>query len=217
MPAPITPFTLEGRLVRLEPLRPELAPALLEAGLVDRQTFVLTGVPDSLESSRAYIQTAVQSREAGLAMPFATVRVSDGRVLGSTRFGNLEYWPWAAGNPHAKQDGTPDAAEIGWTWLEPTAQRSGINTEAKRLMLAHAFETWRVLRMTFKTDARNIRSRDAIERLGAKFDGVLRAHVPASDGGIRDSAYYSILAAEWPEVRSRLDGMLEEKRLKRKD
>ena len=212
MPAPITPFTLEGRLVRLEPLRPELAPALLEAGLVDRQTFVLTGVPDSLESSLAYIQTAVQSREAGLAMPFATVRVADGRVLGSTRFGNLEYWPWTAGNPHAKTDGTPDAAEIGWTWLEPTSQRSGINTEAKRLMLGYAFETWHVLRMTFKTDARNTRSRDAIERLGAKFDGVLRAHVPASDGGIRDSAYYSILAAEWPEVRAKLDGMLEIKR-----
>jgi N-acetyltransferase len=209
MPARISPFTLEGRLVRLEPLQSELAPALLEAGLIDRQTFVLTGVPDSLESAQAYIQTAVQSREAGLAMPFATVRVSDGRVLGSTRFGNLEYWLWASGNPHAKTDGTPDAAEIGWTWLEPGSQRSGINTEAKRLMLEHAFETWRVLRVTLKTDARNVRSRNAIERLGAKFDGVLRAHVPASDGGIRDSAWYSILAEEWPEVRYRLDKMLE--------
>jgi N-acetyltransferase len=196
-------------LVRLEPLRPELAPALLEAAMLDRQTFVLTGVPDSLESAHTYIETAVQSREAGLAMPFATVRLSDNRVVGSTRFGNLEFWPWAAGNPHAKNDGTPDAAEIGWTWLEPGVQRSGINTEAKRLMLGYAFETWRVLRMTFKTDARNTRSRDAIERLGAKFDGVLRAHVPASDGGIRDSAYYSILAAEWPQVRARLDGLLE--------
>ena len=107
MPAPIIPFTLEGRLVRLEPLRPELAPALLEAGLVDRETFVLTGVPDSLESSQAYIRAAVQSREAGLAMPFATVRVADGRVLGSTRFGNLEYWPWTVGNPHAKPMGHP--------------------------------------------------------------------------------------------------------------
>ena len=214
MPAPITPFTLEGRLVRLEPLRLELAPQLLEAGLVDRETFTLTGVPDSLASAQAYIETAVQAREAGLAMPFATVRVSDGRVLGSTRFGNLEYWPWTAGNPHAKSDGTPDAAEIGWTWLEPGAQRSGINTEAKRLMLAHAFETWRVLRMTFKTDARNVRSRNAIERLGAKFDGVLRAHVPAADGGIRDSAYYSIIASEWPEVRDRLDAMLETHREK---
>jgi N-acetyltransferase len=209
MPAAITPFTLEGRLVRLEPLRPELAPALLEAGLIDRQTFVLTGVPDSLEDAQTYIQMALQSREAGLAMPFATVRVADGRVLGSTRFGNLEYWPWMAGNPHAKQDGTPDAAEIGWTWLEPGAQRSGINTEAKRLMLEHAFETWRVLRVTLKTDARNARSRNAIERLGAKFDGVLRAHVPAADGGIRDSAWYSILATEWPDVRARLDEMLE--------
>jgi N-acetyltransferase len=209
MPAPITPFTLEGRLVRLEPLRPELAPQLLAAGLIDRATFGLTGVPDSLEASQAYIHSAIQAREAGLAMPFATVRRSDDRVIGSTRFGNLEYWPWAAGNPHAKTDGTPDAAEIGWTWLEPGAQRSGINTEAKRLMLEHAFETWRVLRMTFKTDARNTRSRNAIERLGAKFDGVLRSHVPAADGGIRDSAYYSIIAAEWPEVRARLDGMLE--------
>ena len=209
MPTPIIPFTLEGRLVRLEPLCPELAPQLLEAGLIDRETFVLTGVPDSLPAAHAYIQTAVQAREAGLAMPFATVRVEDGRVIGSTRFGNLEYWPWTAGNPHAKSDGTPDAAEIGWTWLEPASQCSGINTEAKRLMLEHAFETWRVLRVTLKTDARNTRSRNAIERLGAKFDGVLRAHVPASDGGIRDSAYYSILAAEWSEVRDRLDGFLE--------
>ena len=209
MPPPITPFTLEGRLVRLEPLRPELALALLEAGMVGRETFVLTGVPDSLEAAHAYIQTAVEAREAGLAMPFATVRVSDGRVIGSTRFGNLEYWPWTAGNLHTKQDGTPDAAEIGWTWLEPGSQRSGINTEAKRLMLGHAFETWRVLRVTLKTDARNVRSRNAIERLGAKFDGVLRAHVPAADGGIRDSAWYSILAAEWPDVRDRLDGFLE--------
>jgi N-acetyltransferase len=211
VPAPITPFTLEGRLVHLEPLRPELAPQLLEAAMRGRETFDLTHVPDSFEATHAYIQTAVQARESGLAMPFATVRVADGCVIGSTRLGNLEYWPWTAGNPHAKQDGTPDAAEIGWTWLEPGSQRSGINTEAKRLMLGHAFETWRVLRVTLKTDARNMRSRNAIERLGAKFDGVLRSHVPASDGGIRDSAWYSILAAEWPDVRAKLDRMLKER------
>ena len=99
---------------------------------------------------------------------------------------------------------TPDAVEIGSTWLAPSAQRTAINTHAKLLMLTHAFEAWAVLRVTLKTDARNLRSRAAIERIGARFDGVLRAHMPAFDGGVRDTAFYSIVAVEWPELRRAL-------------
>jgi len=122
-------------------------------------------------------------------------------VVGSTRFGNLERW--------TRGEDRIDAVEIGWTWLTPSAQRTVVNTEAKLLMLGHAFESWRVHRVTLKTDARNARSRAAIERLGAKLDGLLRAHMPATDDTLRTSAVYSILAGEWPEVRARLIARLE--------
>ena len=116
---------------------------------------------------------------------------------------NAERWEWSRGGVH------PDAVEIGSTWLTASAQRTPINTEAKLLMLTHAFEVWEVLRVTLKTDARNARSRDAILRLGARFDGVLRAHMPAYDiAEPRDSAFYSILASEWPSVRDRLTASL---------
>jgi RimJ/RimL family protein N-acetyltransferase len=104
--------------------------------------------------------------------------------------------------------GFADAVEIGWTWLAASAQRTGINTEAKRLMLGHAFEVWEVHRVTLKTDARNQRSRAAIERLGAKLDGLLRGHMPAYDGEVRTSAVYSIVRDEWPAVRVRLDELV---------
>ena len=120
-------------------------------------------------------------------------------MLGSTRFMNIEHWPWDLAGAD------PDAVEIGSTWLAPSAQRTPVNTEAKLLMLTHAFEVWHVQRVTLKTDARNERSRNAILRLGARFDGVLRANMPAYDGAWpRDSAFYSILASEWPAVRSGL-------------
>jgi RimJ/RimL family protein N-acetyltransferase len=115
-------------------------------------------------------------------------------VVGSTRFGNIERWSSDA----------IDAVEIGWTWLAASAQRTAVNTEAKILMLDHAFGVWRVKRVTLKTDARNARSRAAIARIGGKLDGILRAHMPAADGGVRDSAVFSILAAEWPAHRARL-------------
>ena len=156
----------------------------------------------------AYVKSALEAREQGSAVPFATVSGVTGEVVGSTRFGNIERWAWSAENPFKKTDGSPDAAEIGWTWLATSAQRTGINTAAKYLMLEHAFETWHVRRMTLKTDARNAQSRNAILRIGAQFDGILRAHVPASDGGIRDSAMFSILASEWESVKARLEGMI---------
>jgi RimJ/RimL family protein N-acetyltransferase len=192
---------LAGRFVTLEPLSLAHLDGLVAAAAESRATYGLTHVPDTRAAMRAYIEAALASP----AVPFATV-AADGRVVGSTRFGNLEHWSWPEG---PRPDGSPDAVEIGWTWLAASAQRSAINSEAKLLMLGHAFEDWRVHRVTLKTDARNQRSRAAIERLGARLDGVLRAHMPAADGGVRDSAVYSILAAEWPAARARLVARLD--------
>ncbi len=136
-------------------------------------------------------------------MPFAIVRSDDGVVIGSTRFFNLERWAWPAGHPsHGR--GVPDACEIGYTWLAHSALRTAANTEAKLLMLTHAFETWEVLRVCLHTDVRNLRSRAAIERIGGRFEGILRAHRMAADFIPRDSARYSIIAEEWPVVNQRL-------------
>ena len=195
---------LSGTHVVLVPLEPSHAPALARAAAGDRATFGLTWVPDGLDDAERYVAKALADRDAGTAVPFATTRAADGEVIGSTRFMNIEHWPW----DRAGVD--PDAVEIGSTWLSPGAQRTPANTEAKLLMLTHAFEEWHVHRVTLKTDARNERSRNAILRLGAKFDGVLRANMPAYDGAWpRDSAFYSILASEWPDVRSGLRARLD--------
>jgi RimJ/RimL family protein N-acetyltransferase len=197
------PVVLAGRHVRLEPLAPSHATGLAAAGAGDRSTFVLTTVPDDETSAAAYIAALLADADAGSALPFATV-LPDGEVVGATRFLDLQYWPVGDG----RGGDAPVVAEIGGTWLAPKAQRSAVNTEAKLLLLTHAFETWRVRRVSLKTDARNSRSRAAIERLGARFDGVLRAHMPAVDGGLRDSAFYSILDSEWPSVRAGLETRL---------
>ena len=203
------PVTLQNQFVRLEPLLPAHIPALLRiAQTSPRDVYALTTVPDTLVGMTAYVDAALEMARQGLAAPFATIDTVSGQVVGSSRLANLEFWAWAVGHPLAKSEGTPDAAEIGWTWLAPVAQRSPINTAAKLLMLTHAFETWQVRRVTLKTDARNERSRNAILRIGASFEGVLRLHVPASDGGVRDSAMYSILETEWSGVKARLEGML---------
>src|SRR5207248_842495 len=127
----------------------------------------------------------------GSALPFAIVQRASGRVIGSTRFFNFEYFRWPEGTRAPPQ--APDAVEIGWTWLAADAQRTVANTEAKLLMLAHAFESWKVVRVNLRTDARNARSRAAIERLGAKLDGILRSHVPSVDG--RHPRYGCVFAA----------------------
>lgn len=197
------PVTLSGQHVRLVPLVPDHAEGLLAAAAGDRSTFAFTWVPDGPDDVRRYIAKALADQAAGTALPFATTRAADGDVIGSTRFMNVERWEW----PRAGAN--PDAVEIGSTWLTASAQRTPMNTEAKLLMLTHAFEVWKVERVTLKTDARNERSRNAILRLGAQFDGVLRAHMPAYDAPVpRDSAYFSILAVEWPEVRDRLEAAL---------
>ncbi len=210
-PAPLPSITLTGRHVRLEPLARAHVAGLLAAAASDgsRDTYTLTHVPADLQAMQDYVGAAIDLAAHGEAMPFATIAVDGGRVVGSTRFGNVERWTWPSGaRPTPRPPGAPDAVEIGWTWLAASAQRTAINSEAKLLMLGHAFERWRVARVTLKTDARNARSRAAIERLGAKLDGVLRAHMPAYDGGVRDSAVYSILAAEWPAVKASLEARL---------
>ena len=196
------PPILEGGLCRLRPLRPEDAADLVAAAAEDPSLYRWTWVPESIESALAYIEEATHDPFVG----FATIRLSDGRLIGSTRL-KVDFWHWPAGHEF-EQRTTPDVAEIGWTWLAASAVRSGINTEAKLLQLRHAFEVWGVHAVILKTDRRNERSRAAIERLGARLDGVLRAARPAADGTIRDSAYYSILAEEWPSVEKRLETLL---------
>ncbi|MFA1550725.1 GNAT family N-acetyltransferase [Actinomadura chokoriensis] len=157
---------------------------------------------------------AVWSRpaKAGRALAFAVRLVEQDRIAGCTRFLDLDYWQgplaWPPGANRGPVGDVPDVAEIGSTWLAPSARRTGANQEAKLLMLGHAFDTWGVHRVTLKTDARNTRSRTAITRLGAHFEGVRRAHVRAVDGTIRDTAYFSIIRAEWPEIRQQLHNRL---------
>lgn len=204
----VVPVVLDGKRVRLEPLAHRHTGDLIDAIGTDRSTFGLTWVPEPTEASvGAYIDAALAMQESGTALPFATVRKSDNRAVGSTRFGNIEYWPIPFGvafGPDVLERTTPEAAEIGWTWLGASAQRTPINTEAKLLMLTHAFEEWQVLRLCLKTDSRNQRSRDNIERIGATFEGIVRNHQYAFDGAIRHSALYSITLDEWPTVKTRL-------------
>ncbi len=203
---PVAPVTLADEVVSLEPLRREHASALAEAAAGPRDTFGLTRVPASEADALAYVETALAEQARGVSVPFVTRDARGGRVVGSTRFMTIETWTWPA--PHqalARPAGCADAVEIGSTWLAPAAQRTAINTHAKLLMLTHAFEVWQVRRVMLKTDARNARSRAAIERIGARFDGVLRAHMPGFDGQVRDTAYFSILAQEWAGVKEGLE------------
>jgi N-acetyltransferase len=194
---------LTGDLVRLEPLQPRHAAGLARASVGAGDLYRMTVVPADQAEAEAYISRALGGRSAGTAAPFAVIRLADEEVAGSTRLWDLQWWPWPAGHPRHGRKG-PDTCEIGHTWLAPSAIRTGINTEMKRLMLTHAFETWEVQSVCFHTDARNERSAAAIKRLGAQFEGILRSHRLAADSGPRDSARFSITSAEWPAVRARL-------------
>jgi N-acetyltransferase len=198
---------LSGRHVRLEPLDHSHVEGLVAAAADDPSLYQWSPVPQGEVEAASYIDTAIAWRDAGTAVPFAIVR-TDGRMfIGSTRFWNIERWSWPPGHPrHGRQ--APDACEIGYTWLTRSAIRTAVNTEAKLLMLTHAFETWHVLRVCFHTDARNNQSRAALERIGGKFEGILRAHRMAADYTSRDSMRYSILAAEWPGVKLRLSNIV---------
>ena len=194
---------LEGNHVRLEPLELRHVDGLVAAAGSDADLYRWSPVPQSREEAITYVNTALAWRDAGTAVPFAIVRAQDGVVIGSSRFFNIERWTWPAGHPAHGRD-VPDACEIGYTWYARSAIRTAANTESKLLMLTHAFERWQVLRVCLHTDVRNTRSRAAIERIGGQFEGILRAHRMAADFIPRDSARYSIVAAEWPAVKQRL-------------
>jgi len=198
-------LVLSGPTVTLRSLAETDAAALATAAAESREQYVYTRVPDGEEDARGYIATALGDRATGRRLPLAIVW--QGRIVGSTSYLDLQHWRWPPGSPHQRA-GDPDVVEIGATWLSASAQRTRCNTEAKRLMLSHAFDVWRVHRVALKTDERNAKSRRAIERLGARFEGVRRADMPGQDGSVRGSAYYSIVQAEWPDVRRALDAAL---------
>jgi len=201
---PLQISTLVGRLVRLEPLSLDHVDGLCRAAAEQRDTYGFTVVPDGLDATREYVQSLVDHAATGAMVPFAQVRVADGAPVGATRFFTMRHRDGAA---------LPYALEIGGTWLAASAQRTGINTEAKLLLCTHAFEVWQVARVEIRTDARNQRSRDAIAGLGATFEGVLRSwqpsHVAGEEDRLRDSAMFSIVAEEWPEVRQGLRDRLD--------
>lgn len=204
----LEPFYLTGLHVRLEPLSSSQVDALVAAASVSRAHYAVAFVPATLDAMAAYVREALDDQAAGTALAFATVDVRSERVVGSTRYMNIERWRWPAGSELRRPPERPDAVEIGATWLAHDMQRTALNTEAKLLMLSHAFERWDVHRVTIKTDVRNLRSRAAIERLGATLDGILRSHSPSATGTVRDTACYSILKGEWADVRERLEARL---------
>lgn len=198
---------LTGSHVRLEPLERRHVPALLAAAGEDRQIYQWSSIPANAAEMEQYVDTALSGRRQGAALAFATVRLADRKVLGSSRFFLIERWSWPHDHPRSRHAG-PDCCEIGYTWLASSAVRTAANTEAKLLMLSHAFDTWGVHGVSFHTDARNERSRAALTRIGAKFEGILRAHRLATDLTPRDSARFSITAAEWPDVKRGLRARL---------
>lgn len=190
----MTPVTLEGAHVRLEPLTRAHLDALAEVGLdPDLWTWTASTVR-TRDDLAAYVETALAGQADGTALPFATVDRASGRVVGSTRFGNYVA-------AHRR-------VEIGWTFVARLWQRTAVNTEAKLLMMAHAFDTLGLTRVEWKTDALNARSRAAILRLGAIEEGTLRSHMVVRDGRLRDTVYFSVTADEWPAVRDRLTARL---------
>lgn len=202
-------LTLTGGLIRLEPLRREhigaltAASAALDPGMSDPEIYSWTVVPQGIDEMTRYVETALEWQEAGTAIPFTVVRLRDNAVIGSTRYWNIERWTWPEGSPrHGNPN--PDTCEIGWTWYSRPAIRSGANPEGKFLMLQQAFEVWKTLRVSLHTDSRNRRSQAAMERIGFKREGVIRAHKLATDGVARDSYRYSMIAGEWPEAKKRL-------------
>ena len=192
----VLPLTLEGSVVRLEPVRGEHAELFWDVAK-DHLEDIFRWIPYAMrtpEDFRKLVDRAFAEQERGESVVFATVERSSGRTIGSTRFMNI--------------DRANRRAEIGSTWIAPAWQRSAVNTEAKYLMLRHAFETWQCIRVELKTDALNQKSRNAILRLGAKEEGTLRRHLVTWSGRVRDTVYFSILDSEWPEVKARLETYL---------
>jgi RimJ/RimL family protein N-acetyltransferase len=188
------PITLTGPFVRLEPLTIEHVPALARVGLDPSiWNWIPTPLPD-IDAMRAWVALGLDEQRRGLALPFAIVDAPTGEVIGSTRFANI--------------DAANRRLEIGWTWLAVSHQRSAANTNAKRLLLGHAFDALGAMRVELKTDALNEKSRNAILRIGATQEGIFRKHLITASGRVRDTVYFSILDTEWPDVRRRLDARL---------
>jgi len=191
----IEPVTLEGVQVRLEPLSLAHLDGLCGVGLEpELWKWIPTQVRDR-EEMRAYVELALDEQRRGVSMPFATLLKAEGRVVGSTRYGNVDL--------------KNRRVEIGWTWIGKPWQRSAVNTEAKLLMLRHAFEVLGCTRVELKTDALNEKSRNAILRLGARQEGILRKHTLTYSGRMRDTVYFSILDDEWPAVKAGLEAKLQ--------
>ncbi len=190
----VEPVTLEGRHVRLEPLSQAHHAALSAVGLDEELWRWIPTPVRTPEEMSAYIATAIEEQARGVSLPFALIEKSGNRAIGCTRYGNI--------------DRTHHRAEIGWTWLAPAWQRTTINTEAKYLLLKHAFETLGCIRVELKTDSLNERSRAAILRIGAHEEGTFRNHMITASGRIRHTVYFSILDSEWPDVKSSLQSKL---------
>lgn len=198
-------FTLEGKHVLLRPLVLGDVEASAAAAAEARETSSWTWVPEGVDETRKMAEMALKQRREGTRYPLVTI--FQGKIVGWTSYFRIEFWDWPEGHPQFGR-ATPDAVEIGGTWLSHSAQRTRCNTEAKLLMLRHAFDEWKVHRVHFETDERNTRSRNAIARLGAKLEGIRRADRPGRDGIVRNSARYSITADEWPAVEANLAEML---------
>lgn len=190
----VEPETLEGNCVRLEPMRVDHTPELTQIGL-DQSIWKWTNnVVNGPEDIERYVTTALAEFDRGTSLPFVTIHKASGKVVGSTRFGNIDI-------PFRQ-------AEIGWTWVAPPWQRTAVNTEAKLLMLTHAFEKWKCIRVQLKTDSNNSQSRAAILRIGAVEEGILRNHMITETGRFRDSVFFSIIDTEWGSVKADLTAML---------
>jgi RimJ/RimL family protein N-acetyltransferase len=197
---------LSGHLVRLEPLTLGHVDGLVAAAAEDRDTYSFTAVPEGRAGVTKYVDEILAATAGAEALAFVQVRVADHTAVGVTRFLSFRRRPGTE---------VPYAVEIGGTWLAASAQRTGINTEAKLLLLTHAFDVWNVGRVDFKTDARNARSRAAIASVGASFEAVLRnwqpSLAPGEDGLLRDSAMYAIVAPDWPSVRRDLQARVRDR------
>ena len=190
----VAPVTLEGRSARLEPLSQAHHGDLCAVGLEEALWRWIPTPVRTPEEMSAYIATALEEQARGVSLPFVLIEKSCGRAIGSTRYGNI--------------DRSHHRVEIGWTWVAPAWQRTGVNTEAKYLLLRHAFETLGCMRVELKTDSLNEKSRNAILRIGAREEGTFRNHMITSSGRIRHTVYFSIVDSEWPQVRSRLQSMM---------
>ena len=190
----IQPIILEGTYVKLEPLSLTHHQALCEVGLDPELWKVAMTLINTPEDMKQYIETALKLRQEGTVLPFVIIEKSSNKVVGSTRYGNI--------------DAANRRVEIGWTWVARPWQRTAINTETKYLLLTHAFEKLGCIRVEFKTDSLNTQSRNALLRIGAKEEGIFRNHMIAPGGRLRHSVYYSIIDSEWQEVKNALEAKM---------